>query len=112
MNKVVVCLCCVVVVAALAFGADPSPRFNTVTPDTGKAGTEFVVTGENLAKTNVAEVYFTDGKTDTKLDIVAQQPTEIKVKAPPEVKPGRYSLMILTGDKSRFLEQPVKVTIE
>ena len=112
MNKLVLCLCCTVLVAIFAFGAEPSPRFNTVTPDTGKAGTEFTVTGENLAKANVAEVYFTDGKNDTKLDIVTQEPTEIKVKAPATVKPGRYSLMILTGDKARFLEQPVKVTIE
>ena len=36
----------------------------------------------------------------------------IKIKAAGDVKPGRYSLMILTGDKSRFIEQPVKVNIE
>jgi hypothetical protein len=83
-----------------------------VAPDTGKAGSEFTVNGENLSKTHVAEVYLTDGKNDLKCDLVDQQATQIKLKAPAKIKPGRFSLMILTADKTRFLEQPVKVTIE
>ena len=83
-----------------------------MTPDTGKPGAEFTVAGENLTKDSVAEVLLTDGKNDVKCEVVAQVPAEIKIKAPSDVKPGRYSLMILTGDKQRMLIQPVKVTIE
>jgi hypothetical protein len=102
---------CLLVAAALAF-QEGSPRMTTVTPDTAKAGAELTVTGENLDKAHVAEVYLTDGKNDLKCDLLDQQPAQIKVKAPGAVKPGRFSLMILTADRARFLEQPVKVTIE
>jgi hypothetical protein len=109
-------LASLVLVAALvptvALAADAAPKFTEVAPVSGKAGAEFTITGENLTKTHVAEVYFTDGKNDVKCDIVDQQATTIKVKAPAKVAPGRFSLMILTADRSRFLEQPVKVTIE
>src|SRR5262245_39328128 len=109
MTRILLALCVLVV---SLFAADPTPRFTSVTPDTGKAGTEFTVAGENLTKASVAEVYLTDGKNDLKCELVAQAAAEIKIKAPGAVKPGRYSLMILTGDKQRMLEQPVKVTIE
>jgi hypothetical protein len=89
-----------------------SPRLSAVTPDTGKADTEFVAAGENLDKNQVAELYITDGKTDVKTQITAQAAASIKFKTPSSVKPGRYGLMILTADRQRLLEQPVKVTIE
>ena len=90
----------------------PSPRLTTVTPMEGKAGEEFVTAGENLEKKNVADLYLTDGKNDMKVQIVEQNEKEIKFKPPVSVKPGRYSLMLLTGDKTRYLEQPVKLTIQ
>ena len=89
----------------------PSPRMATVTPDTGNAATEFTCTGENLGKDQVAELYLTDGKNDVKAQIVEQAREQIKFK-PGAAKPGRYSLMILTADKTRFIEQPVRLTIE
>lgn len=102
--------------AAAVCGALPqttaSPRMTEVTPDTGKAGTEFTASGENLTKADVAEVYLTDGKNDMKCEVINQQATQIKLRAPANIKPGRFSLMILTADRTRFLEQPVKVTIE
>jgi hypothetical protein len=110
MTRVLLALC--VLIASVLFAADPTPRFTSVSPDTGKAGTEFTVAGENLTKGSVAEVYLTDGKNDLKCEVVGQSAAEIKIKAPENVKPGRYSLMILTGDKQRMLEQPVKVNIE
>jgi hypothetical protein len=100
------------ILVPIALAADAAPKFIEVAPPAGKAGAEFTITGENLTKTHVAEVYFTDGKNDLKCDIVDQQATTIKVRAPAKVAPGRFSLMILTADRSRFLEQPVKVTIE
>ena len=40
-------------------------------------------------------------------------PTSIKFKIPAAAKAGRFSLMILTGGKDpKYIEQPVKVTVE
>ncbi|MBM3815342.1 MAG: hypothetical protein FJW20_27335 [Acidimicrobiia bacterium] len=89
------------------------PRFNTVTPDTGKAGAEFTAEGEHLEKANVAKLYLTDGKLDIEVQIMLQTGKAIKFKAPADVKEGRFSLMILTtGSAPKLLVQPVKVTIE
>lgn len=98
--------------ASSLFAADAAPKLTTVTPDTGKAGDQFSIAGENLTKASVAEVYLTDGKNDSKCDIVDQQAAAIKIKSPGSIKPGRYTVMVLTGDKSRFIEQPVKLTIQ
>ena len=98
-------------ITAAAFAEGP-PRMSTVAPDTGKAGAEFVATGENLAKANVAELFLTDGKTDIAVAITTQEAASIKFKAPATVKAGAYRLMILTGDRKQLIEQPVKVTIE
>lgn len=92
--------------------AQSAPRLASVTPDTGNAATEFTAAGENLAKAGVAEMYLTDGKNDLKVVIVSQESEAIKFKPDPATKPGRYSLMLLTGDRKMFLEQPVKLTIE
>ena len=89
-----------------------SPRMATVTPDTGKATDEYSAAGENLTKDSVKELYLTNGKDDIKVQIVTQKEESIQFKVPGSVKPGRYSLMILTADGKQFLEQPVKLTIE
>ena len=91
---------------------EKSPRLTTVTPDTGKAAEAYLVAGENLAKDAVKELYLTDGKNDIKVEIVTQKEDSIQFKVPGPTKPGRYSLMILTADGKRFLEQPVRLTIE
>lgn len=99
--------------AGLTLLAQAMPRFATVAPDTGKAGTEFTAEGENLTKDNVSEVYLTDGKIDLKVEVVNQTATAIKFKAPASAKPGRFNLMVLTtGASPKLLEQPVKLTIE
>jgi hypothetical protein len=95
------------------YAADgPMPRLSIVTPDSGKAGDEFTATGENVGKQLVKELYLTDGKDDTKVQIVTQKDDSIVFKVPAGAKAGRYSLMILSGDGKQFLEQPVKLTIE
>jgi hypothetical protein len=89
------------------------PRLTAVTPDAGKAGDTFTVEGENLAAPGVKELYITDGKTDVKTSIVDQSETAIKFTLPGDTKPGRFSLMILTGGSDpKLIEQPVKVTVE
>jgi hypothetical protein len=90
-----------------------SPRVDTVEPESGKAGAVLAINGENLEKANVAELLFTDGKNDLKTEVVEQGAKSIKFKIPAAAKPGRYSIMLLTAGKDpKYLEQPVKVTVE
>lgn len=89
------------------------PRMTAVEPATCKVGDILNVTGENLEKTNVEQVFLTDGKTDFKTQIMEQAATAVKIKVPDNAKPGRFALMILTrGKEPKLIEQPVKVTIE
>ena len=90
----------------------PSPRLSAVTPEAGKPGAEFSTAGENLTKDFVKELYLTNGKDDIKLRVIAQKVDAIQFQVPATVKPGRYSLMILSADGKQFLEQPVKLTLE
>jgi hypothetical protein len=98
----------------LLTGQEVIPRFTTVEPMSGKVGTEIVITGENIGKANVAELYFTDGTTDIKTPMIEQTDTTIKCKIPPKVTAGvRYKLMLLTkGKEPKLIEQPVRVEIE
>jgi hypothetical protein len=90
-----------------------TPMMSTVAPDSGRIGDVLVVQGTNLGQDRVAELFLTDGKNDTKVAITEQTPTSIQFKIPPEAKAGRFALMVLTkGDKARYVEEPVKVTVE
>jgi hypothetical protein len=90
------------------------PRCSSVEPMSGKVGTEIVITGENLGKETVAELYLTDGKNDIKIAMTEQSATSIKSKIPPAAKVGeRYRLMILTrGKEPKLIEQPVRFEVE
>jgi hypothetical protein len=89
------------------------PRLNSVEPANGKVGDILTVTGSNLSKDAIAELYLTDGKNDTKTAMTEQAAESIKFKIPDSMKAGRYSLMVLTrGEKPQLIEQPVKVTVE
>jgi hypothetical protein len=99
--------------AGVLYAQQAMPRMTAVDPDTGKAGDILTVTGENLDKGQVVEVYLTDGKKDTKLQVTEQGPTTIKCKIPDKVTAGRFALAVLTsGKEPKFIEQPVKVNIE
>jgi hypothetical protein len=101
-------LCGAVVVLAQAV-----PAMKAVDPVTAKVGDVLTVTGENLDKANVAEVYLTDGKNDFKAAIAEQDAGTIKFKVPANAKPGRLALMLLTkGKEPKLIEQPVKVTVD
>lgn len=100
-------------VAVCLLIAQGMPKMATVEPATGKVGTDMTISGENLDKKQVAEIYLTDGKNDVKLPVTEQTATTIKFKVPPAVKAGRFSLMLLTsGPDPKLIEQPVRVTIE
>ena len=99
--------------AFVAMAQDAMPRMTTVEPGNGKAGDELTIAGENLNKPGVAKLYLTDGKNDLEVQMTGQAATSIKFKIPASAKPGRFSLMILTGGKEpKYIEQPVKVTVE
>jgi hypothetical protein len=90
-----------------------APLMTAVEPVSGKIGDVLIVQGVNLGLDNVAALYLTDGKTDTKVVIAEQTVTSIKFQIPPEAKAGRFALMVLTkGKGSKFIEEPVKITVE
>lgn len=102
------------VAASLAgYAQQAMPRMTAVDPQNGKKGDVIAVVGENLEKEQVAKVYLTDGKNDIPVEVVEQTSTSIKFKIPVKATPGRLALMVLTtGKDAKYIEQPVKVTIE
>jgi hypothetical protein len=95
------------------YSQETMPRMTNVEPESGKVGDILTVSGDNLDKTQVAELYLTDGKKDTKVVMTEQTPTSIKFKIPVKARPGRFALMVLTtGKEPKLIEQPVKVTVE
>jgi len=96
--------------AALLFAFQGSPLFSTVDPDNGKEGDTVSAKGQSLGKKAVGELYLTDGKHDVKAQILNQADDEITFKVP-KASAGRYHLMVLTANKSAFIEQPVVFTV-
>lgn len=99
------------------FAQSATPQMKSVEPDTAKGGASLKITGENLEKAFVDKVFLTDSaKYDLALEIVSQDKNEIVVKVPEKVRTGRLALMLLTkgskGNEPKYIEQPVKVTIE
>jgi hypothetical protein len=95
-----------------SYGQQAMPRMSSVEPTSAKKGDVVAVTGENLDKDVVAKVFLTDGKNDTPVEVTEQNATTIKFKIPTKAA-GRLAIMILTvGKDAKYIEQPVKVTIE
>ena len=69
------------------------------------------ITCENADKVNVADLYLTDGKTDTRAAIMEKTSDKIKFQVP-KIKPGRYHLAFLTANKASIIEMPVVLTVE
>lgn len=108
----------ILLLVALALPASPQPppglpTMSGVDPGSGKIGDVLVVAGTNLGPDSVGALYLTDGKADVKVTIVEQTDTSIRFKIPPEAKPGRVALMVLTKAKPpTLIEEPVKLTVE
>jgi hypothetical protein len=95
-----------------AYAQQAMPRMISVDPPNGKKGEVITVTGENLQKDLVSKVYLTDGKNDVIVEMTEQTDTSIKFKIPVKAA-GRLALMILTtGKDAKYIEQPVKLTID
>ena len=111
---VVLLLVSLVLVPAL-FARDPqaTPLMRGVEPGTAKAGDEITVTGENLGKDLVTEVYLTDRTNKTKVTLTEQTDTTIKFKVPATLKAGKYYLMVLANMAEPLLiEEPARLMIE
>jgi len=100
-------------------GVDPketkirTPLMRSVDPYKVNAGEQVVILGENLDKERIAEVYVTDGKTNTPIVIVEQTEKKLVVKVPATLKPGRYAFVVLLPEiPPTYIEEPVKITIE
>src|SRR5260370_457864 len=99
--------------APIAVTQEAMRRVATVERGSGKAGDELTVAGENLDKAAVAKLYLTDGKNDLEVQMTEQAAASIKFKIPANAKAGRFSLMILTsGKEPKYIEQPVRITVE
>lgn len=90
----------------------PTPLMRVVEPMNAKVATEVVVTGDNLGKAVVAEVYLTAAKQNFKVEILSQDDKQIKFKVP-NVKPGPYRLLVLLKSADpTFIEEPVRLVVE
>jgi hypothetical protein len=91
----------------------PTPIMRTVEPRTAKAGDEVTVTGDNLGKDIVSEVYLTDRTNKVKVTVLEQNSTTVKFTVPAKIKPARYWLMVLANfPEPLLIEQPAPITIE
>jgi hypothetical protein len=91
----------------------PTPLMRIVEPSVAKIGMEITVTGQNLGKECVAEVYMTQGKASYKVEVIEQTQTELKFKVPANVPPAAYRLTVLMkGAVPLLIEEPVRLIIE
>jgi hypothetical protein len=88
--------------------AQSSPKVASIDPTSGKANDRLTLTGENLDKDNVANVFLSDDKDDTKADVVEQAAAKIVVKVP-QVKAGSYNVSVQVKD--RILILPLKFSV-
>ncbi len=103
--------------ALSAYGfSDPgtlAPQTEKMEPRVGRPGTIIKITGKALGKNHVDEVYLTDHRFDMKVKVLDQSETQITVRVPPFVKPGRLQLLLLTaGSRPVYLEQPWFLQVE
>jgi hypothetical protein len=113
LSAISIALLVVLALPAVLLSQLSMPMMRSVEPGSGKVGDVLLIQGENLGAETVASLYLTDGKIDTKLVIVEQTPTSLKFRIPPEARPGRFALMVLTrGKDAKYIEEPVKITVE
>ena len=94
--------------ASLVLG-QAGPRITGVEPEAGKADSNMTVTGENLGRDTVRDVYLSDDMADFKATVVEQAADKIVIKVP-QVKPGGYNISIHVGNN--IFIQPIRFTVE
>ena len=116
-RTLILCLLCLSFATALAAAADepyrPVPMIKAVDPDTGKVGDVLTATGLHLDKASVASLHMIQGEKTFEVKMTSQTEDAIKFVIPDSAKPGRFQLMVLTtGPKPQFLEEPVYFTVQ
>jgi len=96
-----------VLVAQLAL-AQAKPQVTMVDPGSGKVNDNVTLTGDNLGKDSVSNVFLSDDNNDYKATMVEQAGQKIVMKVP-QVKPGDYHVSIQVGDKIFILPLRFKV---
>jgi hypothetical protein len=90
----------------------PTPLMRTVEPYTAKVGMEVLVSGDNLGKNIVAEVYLMANNKNVKVEVTSQADKELKFKVP-AVKPGPYKVVVLLKSADpTLIEEPVRLVVE
>jgi len=91
----------------------PVPVVQAVNPESAKPGDVVTVSGENLDKSRVTELYLTNGDVDLKVVIIDQSAKAIKFKVPEKATAGRYSLtVLLAGEDPKLLDEPVHLLVQ
>jgi hypothetical protein len=91
----------------------PVPIIQAVNPESAKPGDLVTVSGENLDKSRVTELYLTNGDVDLKVVITDQSTTAIKFKVPEKAAAGRYTMtVLLAGEIPMLLDEPVHLVVE
>ena len=91
----------------------PTPIMRTVEQRTAKAGDEVTVTGDNIGKDLVLEVYLTDRTNKVKVEVKQQSSTMVKFIVPANIKPAKYWLMVLANfPEPLLIEQPAPLLVE
>jgi hypothetical protein len=90
----------------------PTPLMRTVDPYSAKVGTEVLVSGDNLGKHLIAEVFLTAQNQNFKVEVISQSDKELRFKVP-EVKPGPYKILVLLRSvEPTLIEEPVRLVVE
>ena len=98
--------------AAKDIDPKPTPMMRVLQPATAKAGDSVLVSGENLGRQFISEVYVSDGTQDRKVRITEQTDLSIKFIVPVECKPGKYRIIaLLNALDPVLLEEPVILVV-
>lgn len=94
------------------WGQDKLPMLKSLDKTEALRGDVVTVTGTNLGKGVVADLFLTLGSDDVKLKIVEQTDTAIRFEVGAGTKFARWGLMVLTaGASPTYMEQPVKLNV-
>lgn len=88
-----------------------TPFIRTVEPAQGKVGSLHIATGDCLGRLAVRGLFLTTGTEDFAMKIVAQSDVTITFRVADGVKAGRFTMMVLTTDPAKYIEQPVKFEV-
>jgi hypothetical protein len=89
--------------------AQNAAKVTALEPTSGKVNDSVTVTGENLGKDSVAEVFLSDADTDFTATLVEQADQKIVMKVP-KVKAGSYNFSIKVKDRILILPLRFAVT--